>query len=82
MTIIAGTIIPIGSPVIVAAANTFGLPVIPLAVVATVGFTIGITINYYVAYFLGRPYVIKKVSRQIGRSNEAVEQMGYRPKTM
>jgi len=40
MTIIAGTIIPIGSPVIVAAANTFGLPVIPLAVVATVGFTI------------------------------------------
>lgn len=41
-----------------------------------------ITINYYVAYFLGRPYVIKKVSRQIGRSNEAVEQMGYRPKTM
>lgn len=63
MTILAGTIVPLGSPALVAAAAAFGLPKVPLIIVTAVGFTIGITINYYLAYFLGRPYVTKKVSQ-------------------
>jgi len=32
-----------------------------LVIVATAGFTIGMVINYGLAYGLGRPYVLKKV---------------------
>lgn len=60
-TILAGTIVPLGSPAIVAAAASFGLHPIPLTLVATVGFTIGMIINYGLAYRLGRPYVMRKV---------------------
>ncbi|MEM2953546.1 MAG: VTT domain-containing protein [Candidatus Bathyarchaeia archaeon] len=62
ITILAGTIVPLGSPAIVVAAASLGVEPIPLILVATVGFTIGMTINYGLACSLGRPYVIKKVS--------------------
>jgi membrane protein YqaA with SNARE-associated domain len=60
-TILAGTIVPLGSPALVVAAASFGVQSIPLILVATVGFTIGMTINYGLACSLGRPYVMKKV---------------------
>lgn len=61
-TILAGTVVPLGSPVLVVAAASFGVQPILLILVATVGFTIGMTINYGLACSIGRPYVIKKVS--------------------
>ncbi|MGB9683837.1 MAG: YqaA family protein [Candidatus Bathyarchaeales archaeon] len=60
-TLIAGTIIPLGSPALVVAAASFGINPLLLALVATVGFTIGISINYFLAYRLGRPYIMKKM---------------------
>jgi len=61
-TILAGTIVPLGSPALVAAAALFGMPLLPLVLIATTGFTIGMTINYALAYYLGRPYVLNKVA--------------------
>jgi membrane protein YqaA with SNARE-associated domain len=61
-TIIAGTIVPLGSPALVVAAAMFGVNPILLILVATTGFTIGMTINYALAYRLGKPYVSKKIS--------------------
>lgn len=61
-TIIAGTIIPLGSPALVAAAALFGVNPIALIIVSTSGFTIGMIINYLLAYRLGRPYIEKKMS--------------------
>ena len=61
-TIIAGTIIPLGSPALVVAAALLGVNPILLILVATTGFTIGMTINYFLACRLGRPYVSKKIS--------------------
>jgi len=63
-TILAGTIVPLGSPALVTAAAAFGVPKIPLILVATTGFTIGMMINYGLAYRLGRRYVMNKVSAE------------------
>ena len=60
-TILAGTIVPLGSPALVVAAASFGLQPMLLALIATVGFTVGMTINYGLAYRFGRPYVMRKV---------------------
>ncbi len=59
-TVLAGTVVPLGSPALVAVAAFFVDPV-QLIVVASVGFTIGMTVNYVLAYKLGRPYVAKKI---------------------
>ena len=61
VTIAAGTLVPLGSPALVVAASPFVNPVL-LILVATVGFTIGMAINYVLAYKLGRPYIQKRVS--------------------
>lgn len=63
-TILAGTVVPLGSPAIVVAAASFGLNPVLLALTATVGFTVGMTINYFLAYRLGRPYLVKKMGAQ------------------
>lgn len=63
-TILAGTLVPLGSPALVVAAASLGMPKIPLVLVATVGFTLGMLINYGLAYRLGRPYIVKKVSAE------------------
>jgi len=63
-TILAGTIIPLGSPALVAAAALLGMEKISLILVATTGFTIGMVINYGLAYRLGRPYVMKKITSE------------------
>jgi membrane protein YqaA with SNARE-associated domain len=64
VTIAAGTILPLGSPALVVAATLFGVNPLLLILVASVGFTIGMTINYGLAYRFGRPYVQKKVSAE------------------
>jgi membrane protein YqaA with SNARE-associated domain len=61
-TIIAGTLVPLGSPALVVAAALLGVNPMLLILVASTGFTIGMTINYGLAYSLGRPYVSKKIS--------------------
>ena len=61
-TIAAGTIVPLGSPALVVAAALFGVNPILLVLVASIGFTIGMAINYCLAYRLGRPYIQKKMS--------------------
>jgi len=63
-TILAGTIVPLGSPALVVAAALFGMHPIPLILVATIGFTLGMSVNYGLAYRLGRPYVIKKMTSE------------------
>jgi membrane protein YqaA with SNARE-associated domain len=60
ITIAAGTILPLGSPALVVAASPFVNPIL-LILVATTGFTIGMTINYALAYRLGRPYIQKRI---------------------
>lgn len=63
-TILAGTVLPLGSPALVVAAALFGVPQAPLALVATIGFTIGMAINYSLAYYLGSPYVRRKLAAE------------------
>ena len=64
VTIAAGTILPLGSPALVVAAALFGVNPLLLVLVASVGFTIGMAINYGLAYRFGRPYVQKRVSAE------------------
>ncbi|MEM1991800.1 MAG: VTT domain-containing protein [Nitrososphaerota archaeon] len=64
VTILAGTIVPVGSPALVVAAASFGVHPVPLTIVATTGFTVGMIINYVLAYGLGRPFVIKKLGME------------------
>jgi len=63
-TIAAGTIVPLGSPALVVAAALFDVNPILLILVASTGFTIGMTINYGLAYRFGRPYVQKRISAE------------------
>ncbi|MEM3579105.1 MAG: VTT domain-containing protein [Candidatus Bathyarchaeia archaeon] len=63
-TILAGTVVPLGSPALVVAAASFGLNPILLALTATVGFTIGMMINYFLACRFGRPYLVKKMGAE------------------
>ncbi|NWG10335.1 DedA family protein [Candidatus Bathyarchaeota archaeon] len=63
-TILAGTVVPLGSPGLVVAAALLGVPLISLILVATLGFTLGMTINYALALGLGRPYVMRKMSAE------------------
>jgi membrane protein YqaA with SNARE-associated domain len=63
-TIVAGTIVPLGSPALVVAAALFGVNPILLILIASTGFTIGMTINYGLAYRLGRPYIQKRITAE------------------
>lgn len=62
-TIIAGTIIPLGSPALIAAAALFGVEPLNLILVSSSGFTLGMLINYFLAFKLGRPYIEKKMTK-------------------
>ena len=75
-TILAGTVIPLGSPALVAIAAFFVDP-FQLILVASTGFTLGMTINYTFAYKLGRPYVSRKIStEQLGEIDRAWNKWG------
>ncbi len=67
-TILAGTVVPLGSPAIVVAAASMGVNPGTLIFVSTAGFTLGMAVNYGLAYGFGRPYVLKKVGER--RLNE------------
>lgn len=67
ITVIAGTLIPMGSPALVVAAAILGVPKVPLIIVATSGFTVGMTTNYVLGYYLGRPFVEKKTTAEMLR---------------
>ena len=64
VTIIGGTVIPLGSPILVAGMALAGIPLLSLIIVASIGSTVGMIINYGLAYYLGGSYIIKKVSVQ------------------
>jgi membrane protein YqaA with SNARE-associated domain len=64
VTILAGTVIPVGSPAIVVATASLGIHPLPLALIATAGFTIGMVTNYALAYSLGQLYVLKRVGAE------------------
>ena len=40
------------------------IPVVPLTIVSSVGYTIGVTINYYLARIFGIKYAVRKISRE------------------
>ncbi len=63
-TIVAGTVVPLGSPALVVVAASLGIHPLPLVFTATIGYTIGMTINYFLAYHLGRPFVIKRLGAE------------------
>ncbi len=63
-TILAGTVVPLGSPALVVAAASFGLNPVLLGLTAAVGFTVGLTINYFLAYLFGRPFLAKKMGAE------------------
>lgn len=67
-TLIAGTVVPVGSPIVVAYASSFGLPPIPLTLVASSGYTLGMAASYALAYFLGEKYVSKRMSQETFQS--------------
>ena len=60
-TFLAGTLIPLGSPALVAVGAFYGMPKILLVFVATSGFTLGMMTNYGLARYLGRPYVLNRI---------------------
>ena len=63
-TIIGGSIIPIGSPIIISTSAALGMAQTPLIIITTIGFTIGITINYFLAQILGKSYVERRLSAE------------------
>ncbi len=78
ITIASGTVVPTGSPLIVAYASSCGIPPIPLTLVAASGYTIGTATSYTLAYFLGEEYVSKRISQETLQSLTAEwNQRGY-----
>ncbi|RZN64549.1 MAG: hypothetical protein EF806_04200 [Candidatus Methanoliparum thermophilum] len=64
ITLIAGTFIPMGSPIAIGMAGMLGMEKIPTVFCAGFGYTIGIHIDYFLAKLLGEPFVIKRVSEE------------------
>jgi len=62
ITTLGGSIIPVGSPLIVLGGAASGVDKIPLVLVAATGYTAGFLVNYYLAKFLGKSYVEGRIS--------------------
>ncbi len=65
ITLLGGTFFPVGSPAIVATAGALGFPKIPVVIITSVGYTLGICINYFLAYEFGTHYVKKKIGNEV-----------------
>jgi membrane protein YqaA with SNARE-associated domain len=65
ITLLGGTFFPVGSPAIVATAGALGFPKIPVVIIASVGYTLGTCINYFLAYEFGTRYVQKKIGKEV-----------------
>jgi len=63
LTIIAGSIIPFGSPIIVASAAGFGLDILKLALISATGYTLGVLTSYIPALVFWR-ILCKKEGRR------------------
>lgn len=63
-TVIAGSIIPFGSPIIVGCAVGLGLDVVAVAFTAATGYTLGVLTSYVPAWLLGEHYVVKRMGRE------------------
>jgi len=59
--ILAGTALPMASPLIVAFCASLGAPLLPLALVAALGYVLGLMVNYGLGYVLGLKFVRGKV---------------------
>ncbi|MEM3507129.1 MAG: VTT domain-containing protein [Candidatus Bathyarchaeia archaeon] len=78
-TIIAGSIIPFGSPIIVATTAAFGLNITNLALVASTGYTLGVLTCYIPAWLFGEAYVKKKVGEEtFQKYSEIWNKYGYK----
>lgn len=64
ITLIAGTFIPIGSPIAIGMAGMLGMERIPTIICAGFGYTIGIHIDYFLARALGKPFVVKRMTEK------------------
>ena len=60
--LLAGTALPMASPLLVAFCSSLGAPLIPLVLVASSGYTLGLATNYALGRFLGLKFVEKRVS--------------------
>lgn len=67
ITFLGGTVIPLGSPAAVASAGLLGMPKFLVMIVSATGYTLGVTINYLLAYKLGSSYVENKISEEVFR---------------
>ena len=65
ITLLGGTFFPVGSPVVVATAGALGLPKMPVVIIASLGYTIGVCINYFLAYEFGTRYVQKRIGKEV-----------------
>lgn len=64
LTVISGTVLPLGTPAVIAIASGAGINKMVLVIVASAGFTVGCSINYIVAYRLGEPFIKKRYEEQ------------------
>ena len=78
-TIIAGSIIPFGSPIIVATGAGFGLNIVALAFIAATGYTLGVLTSYLPAWVFGGRYVKRKMGEEVFRHYvESWNKHGYK----
>jgi membrane protein YqaA with SNARE-associated domain len=78
-TIVSGSVIPFGSPIIVGCAAGFGLNVQASALIASTGYTLGVLTSYVPAWILGERYVKKKMSPEtFQRYAESWNRRGYK----
>jgi len=62
--VLAGTALPMASPLIVAFCASLGAPLLPLALIAALGYVIGLMVNYGLGYFLGLKFVRERVREE------------------
>jgi len=65
LTFLGGTVLPLGSPAAVATAAMLKMPAINVIIISSLGFTLGVLVNYYLGYKFGSKYVEKKISKEI-----------------
>jgi membrane protein YqaA with SNARE-associated domain len=64
LMLVSGTIIPLGSPALVAIGAGSGIPVIPLATISAMGYTFGVVIDYIIGY-LGKPLAKRRLKGEM-----------------
>lgn len=78
LTLVAGTVVPVGSPAVTAIGAGFGLPPVPLAITAASGYTVGIVISYFLGY-LGRPIAARRLrSEAVAELTRLWEKHGWK----